>query len=293
MDFCPVTSVEGVKRYAAKYASKGETKSFTFQEMLQEVCHSKTLERDMLFGLIHYMLTQVITHLNDADHVQVAYQKLLSSLVGERDYSGQEVCHILLGCQLFRSSRQTRSLCVDPNPATRLEFQVSSQGERHTLQDYYIARPPHLNHISLFTFCKKYETPGYSERGRDPARRNAAKEYVVDVWPRFKGDTQDEDAFEKFAYAKLKLHHPFRLEEDLWGDYTSSTEAFTRCLELCPPHPRDPLGPPIEPTEGNGDDNESSDGETMPDDEESQPVQLAWQVEVGRRPNAPVQHELH
>jgi hypothetical protein len=69
--------------YMAKYASKGETSSSSYEKTLQSV----------------------ITHLQDTDAAGIAYQKMLSSFVAERDISGQETCHILLGCKLVVCSR--------------------------------------------------------------------------------------------------------------------------------------------------------------------------------------------
>ena len=57
IDFRPVINREAVIAYVAKYASKGETSSSSYQDTLQKA----------------------INHLQDSDATGVAYQKMLSS----------------------------------------------------------------------------------------------------------------------------------------------------------------------------------------------------------------------
>jgi len=64
---------EAVIAYVAKYASKGETKSAAYQDMMKNA----------------------ISSLKGSDRAAIAYQKMLSTFVGERDISAQEVGHIL------------------------------------------------------------------------------------------------------------------------------------------------------------------------------------------------------
>ena len=84
IDICPVINCEAVIAYVAKYATKGETKSAAYQDMMKNA----------------------ISNLSGSDRAALAYQKMLSAFVGERDISGQEVCHILFGSNLVRSSRK-------------------------------------------------------------------------------------------------------------------------------------------------------------------------------------------
>ena len=92
IDFRPVVNREAILAYIAKYANKAETASSSYQEILQTA----------------------ITNLKDSDHASIAYQKVLSALVAERDISSQEVSHVLLGCELTKSSCQFRSVCLLP-----------------------------------------------------------------------------------------------------------------------------------------------------------------------------------
>jgi len=92
---------EAIIAYVAKYASKAETTSSSYQELLQTA----------------------ITNLCDTDHAGIAYQKVLSALVAETDISSQEVSHVLLGCELTKSSQQFRSVCLLPGGSNIVDFE--------------------------------------------------------------------------------------------------------------------------------------------------------------------------
>jgi hypothetical protein len=53
-----------------------------------------------------------MAQLNETDPAHVAFQKLLGKLLIEQDWSAQECMHILLGCNMFGSTRQFRSLNI-------------------------------------------------------------------------------------------------------------------------------------------------------------------------------------
>ena len=87
IDFQPVINKEAVIAYVAKYASKGESTSSSYQDTLQKA----------------------IRNLNDADAAGIGYQKMLSSFAAECDISSQETCHILHQLPLVKSSRLYRN----------------------------------------------------------------------------------------------------------------------------------------------------------------------------------------
>jgi len=99
IDFCPVINKEAVIAYVAKYASKGEISSSTYEITLQAA----------------------ISRLKDTAAAGIAYHKMLSTFSSERDISGQETCHILLGCSLVETSRKYRNLSVT-KPSRNTEF---------------------------------------------------------------------------------------------------------------------------------------------------------------------------
>ena len=108
-------------------------------------------------------------------------QKLMISSVGERDYSAQETCHLLLQLPMFMASRDFVILSLDSS--RQLEDQLE-QGERVTVDsqlDHYRAHPstPHFEDMTLLQFVQSCRTP--KRAGEAPVFR--IKQVVVIVRP--------------------------------------------------------------------------------------------------------------
>ncbi|KAM4058307.1 PIF1-like helicase [Hirsutella rhossiliensis] len=88
-DVSPCTSLQQVIDYAAKYCSKSEKKSESFAQ-IGKALMSRVKDHNPLISFT---------------------SKLLNQLVAERDYSKQEVSHLLLGLPLQEGSRT----CLDPS----------------------------------------------------------------------------------------------------------------------------------------------------------------------------------
>jgi hypothetical protein len=131
---------------------------------------------------------------------------MLSTFSSERDISGQETCHILLGCPLVKSSRKIRNLCVSPNVSELVNFQDSSTARTGLIEKYKSQPVTSMKDVTLLEFATHwdYARNKYTKRGRQ-----GAKPYAVNIWPRFKPDPDDEDQYEDYCYAKTILHHPF------------------------------------------------------------------------------------
>jgi len=78
--------------YVSKYVGKAEAKSTSYKDMLR----------------------QTLPRVNSRAHLLSLTSKLLNKLVGERDWSAQEVCHILLGHSLQEGTRQVITLDCRP-----------------------------------------------------------------------------------------------------------------------------------------------------------------------------------
>jgi ATP-dependent DNA helicase PIF1 len=83
-DVSPCTSIAAVIEYIVKYAVKPEKASLSFCEMAEKI----------------------IPFVNNARPYQSMVTKLMNRLIGERDYSAQEVCHMLLNLKLSQSTRK-------------------------------------------------------------------------------------------------------------------------------------------------------------------------------------------
>jgi hypothetical protein len=113
IDFRPVINREAVISYVAKYASKGETSSSSYQDTLQKE----------------------ISRLQDSNAGGIAYQKMLSSFAAERDISSQEACHVLYELSLVKSSRLYQSIHVAPDESSEnVNFDSSEKEQRGILE---------------------------------------------------------------------------------------------------------------------------------------------------------------
>jgi hypothetical protein len=248
----------------AKYASKGESSSTTYDKSLQ----------------------MAISHLQNTDTAGIAYQKMLSSFVAERDISGQETCHILLGCKLIHTSQQTRSLCVSPNASEHLDFEHSSSTHVGIMERYkqHPGNPHPAADITLLDFATNWDW-----RGNRIVKRGlrGAKSYIVNVWPRYRPDPEHEETYEKYCYARMILNHPFTDPDDLLQGCPTWKDAYhLHCLDQNHIH-NDTLPTPFD------DDNEDdeSDTESVPGDVEED-YHADWMREAARLPNQAVESTL-
>lgn len=269
IDFRPVINRDAVIAYVAKYASKGETSSSSYQDTLQKA----------------------ISHLQDSDAGGIAYQKMLSSFAAERDISSQEACHILYELSLVKSSRLYRSLYVAPDESSENVNFNSSEKEQRGILERYKTRPveqkPELKDVSLLEFATSWNWKGnkYTKRGS-----RGAKPFVVNVWPRYQPDRDEPEIYEKYCYARLLLHHPFINEpkDTLLKDHVDWIAAYhSDCIDQGHLHMDS-----LPPTCNEIDENLESDSETVQNDDDDEQWRAEWMHEAGRYPNQQVQMDF-
>ena len=155
-------------------------------------------------------------------------QKLMITSVGERDYSAQETCHLLLGLPMYSASRDFVILSLDGSR------QVDNDQEEGTAVvtlasqlDYYRSRPttPHMEGLTLLEFVQRYWMP--KSAGLDPISRK--KQVVVIVIPFCSPDPQGTK-YERYCRQKLMLHQPFRRLHELLGGLETHSEAYSAFL---------------------------------------------------------------
>src|SRR5947207_2754212 len=228
VDFSPLTSMKGVLSYIAKYCSKTEKKSEDY----------------------HQIFNTILTSNLDAEvPSRVVYQKLLSSLIVERDWSAQECCHLLLGCPLYRTSRQFRSLNLSwprLNPLQSLDPFMSDDDvayTKKTLIDHYEQRTilnPELEDVSLLQIFRRYDF-----KKEKFVFRPRALPQVVNVWPRYIPDKSDPVMYDNWCRVKLQLHHPYTSDVEtlqrIDGEDIGWAAAYANCILTCDGHDDDPL----------------------------------------------------
>ena len=92
MQYC--VSKHRVIEYITKYVTKCEPRSETMKEVY----------------------TNIVQNLRDDSTALQVVQKLLINSVGERDFSAQETCHLLLQLPLVKSTRDYAILSLDGSP---------------------------------------------------------------------------------------------------------------------------------------------------------------------------------
>jgi ATP-dependent DNA helicase PIF1 len=207
--------------------------------------------------------------------------KLLNKLIGERDWSAQEVSHILLGLPAQDSSRQVVTLDCRPeevqNDAITVEDETVT-AQRSPLRRYQDRLTDQVNQalasVTLFDWLRAWNWPIWTVRPRAPLR-------VINYFPRYSSDPMSRE-YEDYCRVRLMLHHPFERVTDLLSfdrcDYGSYTDAFQACTRLHT-HPDDFYTDPV----ANDQDTDSEDDESVCDESDNGPL-ADFEVFARRRP---------
>ena len=147
MQYC--VSRQKVITYCAKYATKCEPHSVPLKEIF----------------------TNIVRGLREDNSSLTAVQKLLINTVGERDYSAQETCHLLLHLPLFHASRDFVYLSLDGSCSVVTHLQTDQPATASSILDHYQARPanPLYEDMTLLHFAQHYSMP------KEPASQPAVR----------------------------------------------------------------------------------------------------------------------
>ncbi|EIW66760.1 hypothetical protein TREMEDRAFT_65159 [Tremella mesenterica DSM 1558] len=205
VDIQPCTDPHAVANYVAKYASKAEKPSLAFGDVMQAIANQVEEETSS----------------------RVIFQKMLSKVLTERDYSAQEVCHSLLDCNMMSASRDFRTLCLLPSRSRRLQGQREDDEEVEDKDwyDQYLQREHSLTDVSLYTWYKRYE----KRQGNIVYRQK--NDRIIRLWPMYHPSHNDSEEYELWCRSRLLLHHPHRQESDLLDDGETWGLAYERCKE--------------------------------------------------------------
>ena len=212
VDMQYIVSRRRVIEYCTKYVTKSEPRSQSLKEVFTSIVHS----------------------LKDGNTSLKAVQKLLINTVGERDYSAQETCHLLLQLPMFKASREFVVLSLDGSRALENRLEEQQQATAPSTLDHYMHRPHSLqfNNMTLLEFARQYTMP--KTVGSDPSRRSKA----VVVIPRpYCSPDPTAPKYEQYCRQSLMQHKSFRLLDDLLADSASYIDAYAAFLlsGLVPP----------------------------------------------------------
>lgn len=117
VDMQLIVSRRRVIDYCTKYVTKSEPRSETLKDTF----------------------TRIVRSLKDGNRSLKAVQKLLAHTVGNRDYSTQETCHILLQLPMYKASHEFIVLGLDGSRAVEEHVQQDSRVTALSILDHYLA----------------------------------------------------------------------------------------------------------------------------------------------------------
>ena len=266
-DVAPTTNIQAVMAYLTNYVSKEEKKSASFIEISEDI-FKKGIDRN---------------------HPLRSYaHKFFNALIGERDYSAQEIVHSLIHLPFVETSVKAITLDIREVKDQRKSIQISDEIR--------------LSDTAIERYCKRSVPVGGSDedaaaiesmtlldsvtkftyingRGWRPLQRAT---HVARIIPLYKEGVHYRD----YCRGKLMLHHPFRdaLLQDLLTVDGVPFEQWENAYEYCcshHQHPPDPLTP-LPPFISENDDLESLNTQDMvnPDD-----ARVTFEEIAQRRPH--------
>ncbi|KAF1940402.1 hypothetical protein EJ02DRAFT_325295, partial [Clathrospora elynae] len=208
-DVSPCTDPKAVIEYVVKYATKAEKKSPSYRDLA----------------------SNIIPFVNENQPAMSLVAKLLNKLIGDRNYSAQEVCHYLLNLPLKHSSRAFITVNLRPEDQHSHLYRVEGEETRRGLSvlEKYKERASADEDVTYIDFLQKYN------HNRPYVVRTRAKARVLTYFPRYLPEDTDN-----FGRAKLLLHHPFCNVQDLLSipeihnhPCDTFTNAYAECRALC------------------------------------------------------------
>ncbi|KAK3908319.1 ATP-dependent DNA helicase [Frankliniella fusca] len=187
-DFGAILSDGGFRHYIAKYASKSEVKSRPLLDIL----------------------SSILSGINESTSVRSTIQRSFMAALVERDYSAQEVHHLLCGKKLFSCSRSFVKVNLKTSNwkyHMNLDDDVLKDSYNHILYSYS-KRPLKLHNVCLLRYVEMFNIEKYSVR-----RRKA----VAVVFPRLRchGDNID---LEEIARQLVLLYVPWIDLDEICGN---------------------------------------------------------------------------
>ena len=200
-----IVSRKRVLQYCTKYVTKSEPRSQSLKEIF----------------------ITIVRGLQEGNTSLKAVQKLLINSVGERDYSAQETCHLLLQLPMFKASRDIIILSRDGSCAVEDHVEEGQRAIALSIVNHYMGRPnsSYFNNMTLLEFARQYSMP--KTLGTEPTPRSRC--IVVIPRPYVSPDPAGEK-YEQYCCQSLMQHKPFRQMDDLLSGHSTYTDAYAAFL---------------------------------------------------------------
>ncbi|KAK3923565.1 ATP-dependent DNA helicase [Frankliniella fusca] len=185
-DLTAILSEGGFSHYISKYATKPESKS--------------TLNSNLFM--------KVIEKSSGTTTVKSAVQQTLMSALIQRDYSAQEVHHLLAGNKLYSCSRSFVTLNLADTEwfyhinLEKLETDIFNEN-CNQLFSSYSKRPASLKKVSLYDFLRLFNTKTYQKKRGRPS--------IIRIFPKIKDfDSDSTETSEEIARQLCLLYCPWQ-----------------------------------------------------------------------------------
>jgi hypothetical protein len=228
IDISPCTSLQAVITYAAKYCSKSEKKTEPYCKLADQVLpHTAHLQPLLSFS-----------------------SRLMNKLIAERDYSAQEISHLLLNIPLQEGTRMVVAVDCRPLEQHARSYRVD-EDINETIGSYrkYLERNDQHEDITYLEYLQSYNLKTWRRLATQ------AKKRVLSYFPRYRS-MEASPQFNDFCRVKLMMAHPHRSPEELYAvggrRFDSFAAAYKFCREHHDTHADDlslrlilPLAPPV------------------------------------------------
>ena len=206
VDMQYIISRKKVIEYCTKYVTKSEPCSQSLRDVY----------------------TTIVRRLREGNYSLKAVQKILINSVGERDYSAQETCHLLLQLPLTKASREFIVVNLDGSCAIKDHLQENERATTPSFLDHYLVCPatPQFNDINLLQFCQQYTMPRIL--GSVPNCRS--KSVIVVMCPYYPPDPAGPQ-YEEYCRLSIIKHKPFHRLSELLAGRDTYAEAYRIYLQ--------------------------------------------------------------
>ncbi|KAK3916400.1 ATP-dependent DNA helicase [Frankliniella fusca] len=199
IDISPVLSKKALLQYLAKYISKSEIRSESLSEFVNNV----------------------LSDFEDDQNVIKATKRIFIRTSSERDYSAQEVCHLLSNRCLYSAGGRKFVTINFAKQKDYIEVQATGSNEgqhrgKSAIEKYQL-RPAKLNSQSLYDVCHCYSLDGKWS--------NVKKRNILRVFPKLKLLPNNDLNNEEWYRQMVLLHVP-------WSDENTFLEQNKSWKEL-------------------------------------------------------------
>ncbi|KJZ71537.1 hypothetical protein HIM_09075 [Hirsutella minnesotensis 3608] len=205
IDISPCTSLQAVITYAAKYCSKSEKKT-------EPYCR---------------LADQVLPHTAHHQPLLSFSSRLMNKLIAERDYSAQEISHLLLNIPLQEGTRMVVYVDCRPLEQHARSYRVDEDvSEAVGSYRKYLQRNDQHESITYLEYLHFYNLKTWRRLGAN------AKKRVLSYFPRYRS-AEASPQFHDFCRVKLMMAHPHRSPEELLAVDGQRFESFAAAYQCC------------------------------------------------------------